>query len=771
MKRPLCFFCFFFLVLLRVVLGIFGPPEDPYAGKTGDVCARGIVSGKENRNGKVALCLERVRLTGDGGESGAEELSGLLCFADEGAEVPPVGARIEVNGRLRTYPAATNPGEFDLHLYYLYKGYGARLEITSWRDIGGGNHDRWREGLWRLKCRLAGIYDRIFIPEDAGVMRSVVLGDKGDLSGDLKELYRVNGIVHILAISGLHISILGMGFYRLLRRLTVPVFPAAAVSVAFMANYAVFVGAGVSTVRAVTMFGILALAESCRRSYDLPTALLISAACTAVFNPYELFLSAFWLSYLAVIGIAVFFPALTEGLPKRSGRSGKLLGALGGSAATSLFTLPLILSCYYEVPLYAPLLNLVVIPLMSALMIFGLIALLLGAFCPPAGIAAGLPCHLILTLYTKLCEAIGTLPGHSLILGCPSVFSRIAAYVLFFFVLLLSGRNVARLKNSPHPAAGIGRKILGIRPQKKEDVSSRKNEELRRILILRLCCCAAAVLLSVCRVRSGLTLTILDVGQGDGICIAAEDAVLMIDGGSTSRSELAKYQLLPFLKYSGISRVDCWYVTHPDADHDSGLMEILEAEASAVRIGMIVLPDACGAEEDFSELIASAGKHGIPVRYNSAGKTAVFGGLTVECLHPRAGYRTEDVNAYSQVLSVSGYGFRGLFTGDATTESEVQILEGSEENGADTVPGGYDVLKLGHHGSHTSSSQEFLAFVHPRIALISCGFENRYGHPHEDVLERLAAEGCAVYRTDLDGAVILTARGGRIRLLRYAPRE
>ncbi len=776
MKRPLCFCCLIFLILLRFLTGIAGVPDNPYDGHQEERCVLGTVGKKEIRNGKTVVCLEDVDIGGQRSEIG------LLCVLEEG-EIPPVGARIEVRGKIRSYSSATNPGEFDLRFYYLCKGYGARMAVEGWRDVGDGRYDMWQESLWRFRCRLGKIYDELLPPEDAGVMKAVVLGDKGELAGDLKELYRINGIVHILAISGLHISILGMGLYRFLRRLSLPVFTSAFVAVFFMVNYAIFTGAGTSTVRAVAMFSILSYAEVERRSYDLPTALLLSAAVTAVFNPYELFMSAFWLSYTAVFGIAVFFPALTEGVRFHAKWAKKMVPALGGSIATSLFTLPLILTYYYEAPLYASLLNLIVIPLMSVLMVFGLIAFALGGFFPVAGIFAAYPCHLILSMYTMLCERIMSLPAHSVIVGCPGTFRLLVSYVLLIAVLLTSGRILGRIRCSDHPAAAAIRKCFRIRKQKTEAGAAGKAADLRRLLALRGALCFLALLILLVRIRTGLTLTMLDVGQGDGLCFETADTVLMIDGGSTSRAELAKYQLVPFLKYSGVGRVDYWYITHPDADHDSGLIEFLADDTQTIRIGAIVLPDAYGAEEDFADLIALADARGVPVLWNSAGKSLMTSGLTVECLHPRSGFRCDDVNTYSQVLAVTGYGFSGLFTGDATTESEEELLKNLRLGAADTaydpdreIPfrmrysDGFYCLKVGHHGSSSSSSQEFLDFVQPHIALISCGYRNRYGHPHDKVMERLSELGCETFRTDYDGAVILTARGSRIRITRFAPR-
>ena len=797
MKRPLCAGCLFFLILVWLGLRWLGPPENPYGDHAGEtVTITGVVEWKEEKNGKQLFYLKDVRFS-DGRSQEKREYEnektmgriGLICNLSENGVLPPLGSCVAVRGRMSLYQKATNPGEFDLYEYYLYKGYGAKLAVQEWIPVAD-HYEEWKEGLWQLRRFFGKIYDACLPEEDAGVMKAMLLGDKGELSSDIKDLYRVNGISHILAISGLHISILGIGLYKSLRKATLPIFPAAAAALFLMVNYAVLTGASTSTVRAVIMFGLMAGADVERRSYDLPTALALSAACTVFFDPYELMLSAFWMSYIAVAGIAIFYPAFLEGI--RFGRDlrSKVLQALSGSLAVTVFTLPLILQSYYETPVYSVLLNLIVIPLMSVLMVCGLLVLLLGSIALPAGILAGLPCHGILKLYSLLCGFLRKLPYHTCIAGCPSAIQMLLTSLLFGSVFLLGRRFVLRMAGYVHERGGeeawygqMLRKIGG------EKIYSKKPEtNIRRLFLWRSGFVLAAVLLLLVRFRPQTVVTFLDVGQGDGICFESPDLTVMLDGGSTSKDALFRYQLEPFLKYRGISKIDFWFITHPDTDHCSGLIEMLSDGSSSsgktksgIVIGAIVLPDACGAREDFAELIALAESHGISVLWNAAGSVLQGEQLRFVCLHPESGYVTGDVNSYSQVLEVIGGGFTGIFTGDATIESEMAILQGFEnetDHEGDTAsagsryklmrpPDGYFCLKLGHHGSHTSSSQEFLEWVSPRIAVVSCGLRNSYGHPHADVMERVEAMGCDIYRTDHSGCITIELKHGKLMVREY----
>ena len=751
--------CLLFLLLMRMILAFIGVPENEFASLEGkDVILYGKVAEKEMKTGRTVFRLSEVSINTE--EAPCLETE-LICYPKEGDSLPRIGSRIRLSGRLWLYKKATNPGQFDTYSYYLYKNAGAGLAAESW-EYTDSRYSVYRESIWNIRLLFGRIYDSILSSEDAAVMRAVALGDKSELDSDLKELYRINGIAHILAISGLHISILGMGLYRALRKLTLPITPAAGAAVSVMLNYALLVGAGTSTVRAVTMFVIMCAADVERRSYDLPTALSLSAASTVFFSPYELMQSGFWMSYLAVTGIAIFFPALIRGMRKHTGVGSKLFQSVAGCAAVSAFTLPLIVHNYYEVPLYSMLLNLLVIPLMSVLMVSGLLSLLIGMISLKAGMLCAVPAHLVLYAYDALCSGIARLPYHSIITGGQGDLRLITAYLLFGSVLMMNRRF-------------INRYLKGTLLEKK--TSGFTDAEL---IPVRIAVTVSALWLSVISLKPAFRLSFIDVGQGDGICVDTEQGCVMIDGGSSSEDELYKYTLAPFLKHQGISRIDSWYLSHPDADHISGLEDLLKDDKCNIKIGRIILPDAESAAEDFTELISLAEGRGCEVSYAHTGSELKLGELKIVNLHPPKAYSCEDVNEYSQILLMEYGGLSVMLTGDATVESEAAALKEMKrgsilkslmtgdaaqtekvKSGGDglsgRLPDHLDILKAGHHGSHTSSSDEWLKKLKPAVTVISCGRNNRYGHPHADVVERLESIGSSIYRTDLGGAVIVTA--------------
>lgn len=740
MRRPLCAASLVCIALIFWWIRIKGPPEaDVSAWTDRKLLIGGTVSGKEIRGetqvvylSNIAFCDMESPVGEDSFQSSNDVVDtyGLICYMQQ--EAPPMGATVLLTGKMTAYSAATNPGEFDQKSYYLLQGYCGKVSVTEIVSVSE-EYDAFREGLYRIRCYLSSVLDDALDERDASVMRAMLLGEKLQMDRDIKKLYQTNGIAHILAISGLHISMIGIALYQLLKRLSVPLYVSGGFAMLIMLAYAVMTGGSASTVRAVVMFGFMVTAACVRRSYDLPTALSVSALCTTISEPYVLYQTGFWLSYMAVFGVAILYPALMDGIEIKNKRLRTLCNAAIGGLCVNLATLPVLLLSYYEYPVYSIFLNLLVIPLMSLLLPAGIFTVMAGCIFLPLGKAVGIIVHVILCVYEWLCGAAMNLPGRSWIAGAPGALKIITFYGILILVAL-SGKKV-------------GRKRL------------RRMQVYVRFLLI-----AVAVLMMGLRAEEGLCITLIDVGQGDGICIRAEGIVCMIDGGSTSKSHLAEYQLMPFLKHEGISEIDYWLITHPDQDHCSGYQEMMEmGKGNAITVHTLVLPDAYGIRESCAELISLAEENGVQVLLLSSGEFIQAGKLKLTALHPKEGYRTEDVNESSLVVSVEYEDFCGVFTGDATTEGEREVIRYWVEYGCRQV----QLLKVGHHGSSTSTSEAFLEYCSPLAAVISCGRNNRYGHPHEEVMERLERYGCMIYRTDECGAVSVYVRDGKMWIEEY----
>lgn len=250
--------------------------------------------------------------------------------------------------------------------------------------------------------------------------------------------------------------------------------------------------------------------------------------------------------------------------------------------------------------------------------------------------------------------------------------------------------------------------------------------------------------------RGEVELRFLDVGQGDASLIVTPEGCVLIDAGGRDTAETLYYSVN---MYGG--RLACLIVTHPHEDHMGGAAYLLEK----MRVGAVILPRTVPDDDAYRRFLTAVEDSGADVLYAEPGLVFVLGGARFTVLAPLVGY--EDENDGSAVIRMDYGQVSALFTGDASAESETDQLSryGTLYGGALDV----DILKVGHHGSATSSTDAYLAALTPRCAVISCGKNNAYGHPSSAVLERLARAGCTVFRTDRDGTVTLVTDGKSIR--------
>jgi competence protein ComEC len=285
----------------------------------------------------------------------------------------------------------------------------------------------------------------------------------------------------------------------------------------------------------------------------------------------------------------------------------------------------------------------------------------------------------------------------------------------------------------------------------------------KKLHALRLIFCASAVFL-IFRIRyiPPMAMYMLDVGQGDGLVIRTCDesgsSVILVDGGSSSRKGIGENVEIPFLKYHGISKVDYCVMTHDDLDHCSGLMELIEQADSpgGIRIGQLGMPSVAEERkgETYLRIEKTAKQKGIPVTYLHRGMSYSKGRLKLTCLHPAKDASYEDANEYSVVMLLIYDRFSSILTGDLEGQGEKDLLDHLGTNKIST-----DVIKIAHHGSKGGTTDMFLQKISSRVALISCGYGNRYGHPAPETISRIMNAGMDILDTRKDGQISVTTDG------------
>lgn len=625
-----------------------------------------------------------------------------------------IGQIISIAGTASSFLKPGNPGQFNEYQYYSQQGIQYKC-LAKALTIKENTVNRREQFLYELRSLVHQSLYSCLPEKDAGIMAAMLLGEKAGLDEEINDLYKNSGISHILAISGLHISMIGMGLFYLLRRYVMPMKVAACTTALLLILYGELTGFPIATKRAVLMMLCMLGARFLGERYDRLSALALSALIQLAFSPASLFQSGFLLSYGTVLGITVFVDEFQETVSLKH----KWWKAVAGSLGIFLVTFPVLLYFYYEWNPYSFLINTLLLPFVSVLIGFAIFVSVVSAFQPVCARFFSGFIHVVLQYYETICRLMEKLPCHRIITGRPELWQILLYYVLLGLFCYMS-------KPSLQTKPGLLRR--------------RKH----RILLI-----AAAVILVLFRVpeSSGPTITNLDVGQGDCAVIRAEGKVILIDGGSSDVKQVAKYRISRYLKYYGINRIDYFYITHSDSDHVNGLMEILQDRSRmGLQIGAVVVPDIEKRDAEYKNLVSEIKKCGIPLIKMKWGGCLCSGGMTVRCLHPAPDYEWKTENDYSMVLQLDYGSFRGIFTGDLEEAGEREILERISD---------VDYLKVGHHGSKGSSSAAFLEKISPETSVISAGYKNRYGHPAKETLERLEKSGAKVYSTIDCGAVTI----------------
>ncbi len=682
------------------------------------------------------------------------------------------GNQIVVTGSLYSFEAPSNPGQFNQKAYYkenniYYKMLAKDIKITD------NHYNVFCTALDSIRQKLLTVYKYTLPEKESGIVSAMILGEKSLLDMDIRRLYRESGISHLLAISGLHISIMGMGLYKLLQLMGASKKAAILPVTIFLVCYGQMTHFSISTSRAVLMMVLFLLAGTFERSYDMVSAACISAIIILLQKPFALTSCSFLLSFGAVCGIAIIIPILNRCIFGEEEKQGErerkrmrkwqekkskiqnpvikkiiewkfyiwncAVETFVAGISVEIVILPIIMYYFYEIPVYSVFVNILVIPLSGSLVVLSVVGGLAGMIHIMAGKIVLGSVYFLLQFYEKVCLTAERLPYHSVITGSPKMWQIILYYVILVMIILIFKFRTGENRLSEAVSISFGIILWGM---------------------------SFGVLVSGRR-YDGLMVTFLDVGQGD--CIFFRDdtgKTCLIDGGSSSVNNVGTYRILPFLKYYGISQVDYVFMTHSDKDHVSGLVELIQDNGkSGVFIGNFVMPNISeeviekeeSNELSYNELYQLAISQDICVIKMKSFDMIRYGNVTLCCLNPNSHTSYSSANAYSTVLFLAYKNSSYLFTGDVEKEGENTLIQNF--NRIFKRPIKMNVLKVAHHGSKNSTSAEFLELFSPECSVISAGKNNRYGHPHKELMERLEKKKSHIVVTAKEGAITVYDSG------------
>ncbi|MEW6601236.1 MAG: DNA internalization-related competence protein ComEC/Rec2, partial [Nitrospirota bacterium] len=670
------------------------------------------------------------------------------------------GDRISAVARLRAPFAFRNPGIISYDLKK--QGFAATGYVKSIRIIGEGKG--MSAGISNHRWKLGRTINRSLSAENASLHNAMITGLTGGISREMRDAFSATGLAHVLSISGTHFGLLAFLFFTLTRaavkcmpsafliRMTLYITPtgiAVWVTLPVLAVYAVLSGLSTPTIRSFIMVFIYMLSLLLGRKDQWLNSLAIAATLILLWEPETLSDLSFMLSFSAVLSIGYVLeqrpqsPELGPAIPGRSfsaqdmalttfrevakssvgkayekAKTGMLI-----SIAAVLGTAPFVALYFKQFPLISPLTNLIVTPFICFVIlplgfISGFTALIFNmSVMPISGFIDALTSFAL-----RITNIFTNIPYASVYVHNPS-FAITAGY---FFSLMFLVKNRSRWKFAPM-AVVVG--IYLVTP-----------------------------FLSEHKLRAAF----LDAGQGDATVVELPDRKVMLIDGSTEDPDIGRMVIAPYLWSKGIKRIDFMVLSHSHPDHYGGLIYVLKHfDVGAVwSSGMV----SDGARMLFQE----AARRNIPARILRRGDLLDGNKYRIYVLHPynefNAGSSSEDYavrNNDSLILKLESEGVSLLFSGDIEQEAEENILHlGSLLKS--------DVIKVPHHGGRTSSYEQFILAVRPEVAVVSTGRGNSYGHPHKETIERYEKAGARVFRTDVNGAVIMTGTGRSYEIKTYA---
>lgn len=670
-------------------------------------------------------------------------------------EVYSIGDLCQVQGTLETFEQARNPGSFDMKMYYRSNGINFYMNNVKIYNSEKSNKNGFKNMFYAYKNKL---YDwredllakmRAYISEEfVGVFESILLGEKSNLKSDVRMLYRINGIAHILAISGLHVTLVGGMIYKLLRQIGFRFVLSGGISIGIVLSYGLMTGNSNSTMRAVIMIVISLVGEILGRNYDMLTGMGVAIIFMLIANPYKIYDGGAILSFLAVVGVAlgqyvskkIFCLKKLKRLKKKRLYIYSFINSIIITISINIITFPVIINLYYEFPLYSVVINLIVIPLVTLVVILGILSLVMSCINLEMARFMIYPGEKILQFYEWLCNVFLEFPYSTVNVGVISTTEVVLYYLCVLTVFVLSVEKI--------------KKYLKEKIYKRTRRWFDKREWATLLIVINL--------FLVGLFGFGIALThvqnkreiicFLDVGQGDGILIRTKNGTnMVIDGGSSSNDELGEYVLMPAIKYMAMSNIDYWFVTHADHDHISGLEYILEeGKKTGIKINNLVVSKNIYRDEELENLLALAVNENINIIYFDYCEQITDGEFAISCCFPYKEFEIEDKNQGSMALSYVSSDLKILFTGDMDSKACEAMLE--QEN--NVLESQYDVLKVPHHGSKYSVCESLYSRV-SGYGVISCGEDNIYGHPHQETLRELEDSNCRILMTKNEGAIFI----------------
>ena len=686
-----------------------------------------IITEPDIRDSRVSYIIKTVSIKTDHKEKKVSGKVLLNTLNSPENKLLDYGRQIEVSGRLNMPKGKRNPGGFDYRKYLAQSGVSATIYATG-NNIkeGSGKHiSRFAMVGMALRNRIIGTIEKSLPPQQAGLLNGMLIGYRGGLDKTVQGAFSDAGLTHIMAVSGANVAFIVMPLLFVFKRLGMRQRMANSIVIAVLVIFVYVTGFSPSVLRAVIMAVTVLVGQILRRDSDIFTGISLAAILLLLYNPNTLFDIGFQLSFGATLSLVLF----NKGIKAKIDRlhlPNFISDVLSATLAAQIGVLPITVYYFNKISLISLLTNILVVPITEIITILGFAMAALGQINIVCSKLLGYVNTVFLSFILYVCQLSTQLPFATIRVVTPPLPLIVLYYLFLLYIFKFREWFKLNLKFK-HYLAAFG--------------------------------CILAVCLIFISLPGKLEVVFIDVGQGDSAFIKTSGgATVLIDGGGSSskpgsnESNIGETTIIPFLLDYGVTKLDAVVASHGHDDHIQGLIPVLKE----FNVDNLIIPD-CPDKKELGLLVSISKARGINVEACDKGDEIWLDKNTYfSTLHPDKNISITEsaLNNLSLVLKLNYGNTSILFTGDIEKEAEELLVESKADVTA-------DVLKVAHHGSDTSTTEEFLEVVKPKAAVISVG-KNNFGHPSERVLEELENNGVKIFRTDERGAIILKSDGKSI---------
>lgn len=598
-----------------------------------------------------------------------------------------------------------------------YKGYNYKQYLKTKKIIGTVELEKAKilkssngSFIHNIQKYIKDTINGTLTDEEGNLLLAILLGDKDKLSEDIQESFKTSNLSHMLAVSGAHVSYIILGLTYVLQNSIIGKKNGKIVCIIFLLVFMAITNFTPSVTRACIMAVLTLFSGIIYRKSDVYTNISVAALITLIFNPYNLLDLGFQLSYGGTIGIIIFIKRIQE---KKS--NSKVINYIKQMALVSIYAniiiIPIMMYHFNTVSFTFIISNIMASPILGIIVITGFLFIITSITVKPLTSLIAIFIKPILSILIKISQICSKLPFSNILVVTPYMFNVISYYAIILYC-----------------------------------IKSKKNNKCKIIICLLIVLILINFIIYIFPQK--LRIFFIDVGQGDSTLIITPDKkTVLIDGGGSDSFDVGEKVLLPYLLDRRILKVDYVLISHFDTDHCGGILTIMEK----VKVKNIIISEQAEHSENyerFKKLMIHKRIRLIEVKKGDKIKIGRYSEFKI--LFPTSRLLSENpLNNNSIVAQFNYNNFKMLFTGDIEKLAEQQILK------TEKAEIRADILKVAHHGSKTSSIPEFIKAVRPKIALIGVGKNNTFGHPNQQTIKNLENIKCRIYRTDLQGEIII----------------